>query len=86
MLNHAMLLFVNVNIVCQLGFFGSGVMAEAILRGLLSKDIVKPSDVWTSDMYEFSRRFYLLLPYFICLVVANLLNICFFSEMKNVGK
>jgi pyrroline-5-carboxylate reductase len=34
----------------QLGFFGSGVMAEAILRGLITKEIVKPSDVWASDM------------------------------------
>jgi hypothetical protein len=34
----------------KLGFFGSGVMAEAILRGLIAKDIVKPADVWASDL------------------------------------
>lgn len=34
-----------------LGFLGGGMMAEAILRGLLAKSIVKASDVYVSEPY-----------------------------------
>lgn len=34
-----------------LGFLGGGMMAEAILRGLLAKSIVKPADVYVSEPY-----------------------------------
>ncbi|OSX75498.1 hypothetical protein BU14_0234s0025 [Porphyra umbilicalis] len=34
-----------------LGFLGGGMMAEAILRGLLNKAIVKPTDVYVSEPY-----------------------------------
>ena len=34
----------------QIGFLGSGVMAEAIIRGLIAKEVVKPGDVWASDL------------------------------------
>jgi pyrroline-5-carboxylate reductase len=36
----------------KIGFLGGGAMCEAILRGILSKNVVQPSFVWVSDVAE----------------------------------
>lgn len=36
----------------RIGFLGGGAMCEAILRGILDKDVVKASNVWVSDIAE----------------------------------
>lgn len=37
---------------CKLGFLGGGVMAEAIIRGIIEKKLVEPSSVMVYDVVE----------------------------------
>eukprot|EP00177_Eucheuma_denticulatum_P005841 GFKZ01010654.1.p1 GENE.GFKZ01010654.1~~GFKZ01010654.1.p1 ORF type:complete len:284 (-),score=37.80 GFKZ01010654.1:292-1143(-) len=39
----------------ELGFYGGGMMAEAILRGLLAKQVILPSKIWVCELIQ-SRR------------------------------
>ena len=34
---------------CTLGFLGGGMMAEALINGLISKEVCEPESVWVSD-------------------------------------
>lgn len=40
----------------SLGFYGGGMMAEAILRGLLRKSVVPPSQIWVCELVEARRN------------------------------
>lgn len=39
----------------ELGFYGGGMMAEAILRGLLAEKVIPPSKIWVCELVQ-SRR------------------------------
>lgn len=38
------------------GFYGGGIMAEAILRGFLSKDVLPASQIWICELVEARRE------------------------------
>lgn len=54
----------------RIGYIGGGVMAEAMIRGLLDKDMIKPKDVVVSDISR-ERRDILGTSYGISVVADN---------------
>ncbi|MBI2942044.1 MAG: pyrroline-5-carboxylate reductase [Chloroflexi bacterium] len=60
-------------VIERIGFIGGGVMAEAIVRGLLDKQVVKPGQVMASDPLE-GRRSWLASQYRIQTTADNWLT------------
>jgi pyrroline-5-carboxylate reductase len=46
----------KIEIFKTLGFVGGGQMAEALIKGLLSKDLLKPGQITASDLSEVRRN------------------------------